>query len=313
MSKFKLPANVTRTFGKIGFQLKKHSPEILIVTGVVGTVASAVLACKASTKVTGVIDDTKQKLDAIKQCEANPETLPEPYSKEDARKDRVIVYAHAAKDLGKLYGPALTLGAASIACIFASNNILRKRSAAIAAAYATVDSSFRDYRKRVVDRFGEELDKELRFNIKPEEVQETVVDEDGKEKTVTKTVYKAEIDKTSDYARFYDDGCTGWTKNPEFNLMFLKRQQDFANELLQAKGYLFLNDVYELLGIPKSVAGQHVGWVYSMKKDHKGDNYVDFGLSNTNRRDVRDFVNGYERVVLLDFNVDGNILYYFEK
>lgn len=312
MSKFKLPANVTRTFGKIGFQLKKHSPEILIVTGVVGTVASAVMACKASTKVTGVIDNTKKQLEAIKECEANPNSLPQPYSKEDARKDKIIVYANTAKDLGKLYGPALTVGAASIACIFASNNILRKRGAAMAAAYATIDSSFKDYRNRVIDRFGEDLDKELRFNIKPQEVEEKVIDENGEEKTVTKTVYTAEIDKYSDYARFYDDGCNGWTKNPEFNLMFLKRQQDFANELLQAKGHLFLNDVYEMLGIPKTQAGQNVGWWYDLK-DPNIDNYVDFGLYDTNKKSTRDFVNGYERVIILDFNVDGNIMHHFNK
>ena len=312
MSKFKLPANVTRAFGKIGFQLKKHSPEILIVTGVVGTVASAVLACKASTKVNGVIDDAKEKLEAIKQCEEHQMALLEPYSKEDAKKDRLIVYATTAKDLGKLYGPALTLGAASIACIFASNNILRKRSAAIAAAYATIDNSFKDYRKRVVDRFGEELDKELRFNIKPKEVEEVVVDENGKETTVTKTVYTAETG-VSDYARFFDATCPGWTKNPEFNLMFLKRQQDQANEVLQAKGFIFLNEVYEMIGIMPTQAGQQVGWWYD-PKNPEIDSYVDLGIySKSGLHNNREFVNGIEAVCLIEPNVDGNILYHFEK
>lgn len=310
MGKIKLPANVTRAFGKLGFELKKHAPEILVVTGVIGGVASTVLACKASTKVSGVIEKAKKDLAVIEDCAAHPETLPEPYTKEDAKKDKLTVYAHTGLELAKLYGPAVTLGAASITCVLASNNILRKRSVAMAAAYTTIDNGFKEYRQRVVERFGEDLDKELKYNIKNKEVEEIVVDENGKE-TVQKTVIKeASLNEKSDYARFFDDGCNGWSKNPEFNLMFLKRQQSWANDMLKVKGYLFLNDVYEMLGIPKSQAGQNVGWIYSKKPDHKGANYVDFGIYESWNKDA---VNGYERTFILDFNVDGNILYHFEK
>ena len=179
---------------------------------------------------------------------------------------------------------------------------------ALAAAYATVDKSFKDYRKRVVERFGEELDRELKYNIKAKEIEETVVDEKGKEKTVKKTVEVVDPNEYSEFARFFDDGCLGWTKNPETNLFYVKCQQNYANEKLKSQGYLFLNDVYDMFGIPRTKAGQIVGWIYDKDNvDGDNDNFVDFGIFNPKNGKARDFVNGHERVILMDFNVDGNI------
>lgn len=297
---------VARSFNRFGFKFKKHSPEILIVAGIAGAVTSAVMACKATTKVSEIIEETNKTVETIHQVQNDPE-MADKYSEEDAKKDLAITYVQTGVKLAKLYGPSIVLGAVSIGCILASNNIVRKRNMALAAAYATIDSSFKDYRKRVVDRFGKELDRELKYNVKAQEIEEVVVDENGKEKTVKKTVNAVNPTDISDYARFYDDGCAGWDKDPEMNLMFLRQQQNHANELLQRKGHLFLNEVYDMLGIPRTKAGQIVGWIYD-EKCPVGDNFVDFGLYDIYNEKVRDFVNGYERTVLLDFNVDGNIL-----
>ena len=196
----------------------------------------------------------------------------------------------------------------SITSILVGHNILRKRNLALAAAYTAIDTSFKAYRGRVVERFGKELDKELRYNIKAKEVEETVIDEKtGKEKVVKKTIAVVDPNEYSDYARFFDDGCNGWSKDPEFNLMFLKQQQSYANDLLKTRGHLFLNEVYDLLGIQRTKAGNIVGWIYD-EKNPVGDNFVDFGIYDINRPKNRDFVNGYERTIILDFNVDGDIL-----
>ena len=234
------------------------------------------------------------------------ETKPEKYSEEDFQKDTVIVYTQTAVKLAKLYGPSVVIGAASIACIIGSHNILTKRNAALAAAYTAVDKTFKEYRNRVVDRFGKEVDKQLRYNIKAKEFEETTVDENGNEKTETVTKDVAEI-HSSDYAKFFDESCPGWTKDAEQNKYFLLCQQNYANEMLKAQGYLFLNDVYKLIGVPATRAGQIVGWVYD-EKNPVGDNYVDFNIMDINSERARAFVNGYERSILLDFNVDGNIL-----
>ena len=300
--------NATRAFNKTGIKLKKHSPEILVVAGVVGTVTSAVIACKATIKLNDILNESKETIDKIHYAIENPEKLSEEYTEEEGKKDLAIVYTQSVLKVTKLYAPSVILGTLSITAMLTSNNILRKRNVALAAAYTAVNKSFKEYRGRVVERFGKELDHELRYNIKAKEFEEKVIDEKtGKEKTVKKTVEIAEIDQYSDYAKFFDEGCAGWTKDPEKNLFFLRRQQDYANEVLKAKGYLFLNDVYDMLGIPRTKAGQIVGWIYD-EKNPIGDNFVDFGIYDGNKETVRNFVNGYERTILLDFNVDGNIL-----
>lgn len=307
-----MKVNLTNTFSRIGFKLKQRSPEILVAAGVVGIVSSMVLACKASTKVHDILEDTKEQLSQVKQVLEDEKFSKETYSEEDAKKDTTIIYAQTGIKFIKLYGPAIILGSLSIASILTSHNILRKRNIALAAAYTVVDKSFKDYRSRVIERFGEELDHELKYNIKAKEIEEVTVDAKGKEKTKKTTISVVNNDGYSDYARFFDDGCTGWTKDAELNLVFLRQQQDHANEMLKSRGHLFLNDVYYMLGIPKTKAGQVVGWVYD-PEDPVGDNYVDFGLYDIYTHNPREaerksaFVNGYERSCILDFNVDGNI------
>ena len=306
MSKFEIVNTMTRTLNRVGFQIKKHSPEILAVAGTVGVVASSVMACKATTKLNGILEESKENIESVHGY-IEEHGFSEKYTEEDSKKDLAILYTQTGVKLVKLYAPAVILGTLSITAMLTSNKILRKRNIALAAAYTTIDKGFKEYRERVVERFGKELDKELRYNIKAQEVTETIATGDGGEETVTKTVEVANPNEYSTYARFFDDGCPGWTKDPEFNLMYLRRQQDYANELLKTKGHLYLNEVYDILGLPRTKAGQIVGWVYD-EKHPVGDNFVDFGIYEQNRPKSRDFVNGYERTILLDFNVDGNIL-----
>lgn len=300
-------SKLTRTLNRVGLKLKKHSPEILVVTGVVGTVASAVMACKATTKIDEVLAETKDNIDKTKDY-VEKKGFSEKYTEEDYKKDLTIFYTKGGLELVKLYAPSVALGALSITAILSGHNVLRKRNVALAAAYATIEKGFKEYRGRVVERFGEELDRELKYNIKAKEVEETTVDEKtGEEKITKKTVNVADPNKYSTYARFFDDGCTGWTKDPEYNLMFLKNQQRYANDLLKSRGHLFLNEVYDMLGIPRTKAGQVVGWIYDEEYPN-GDNFVDFGIYDLYNEKARDFVNGYERTILLDFNVDGDIM-----
>lgn len=308
MAKLEIMNTVTRSLHRAGFKFKKHSPEILVGAGIVGVVGSAVMACKATTKLDEVLEEPKEKIEKIHELMENPDMVPEgkEYTEEDGKKDLTIMYTQSAVKVVKLYAPAVILGTVSIAAILGGHHILRKRNLALAAAYATIDKGFKEYRGRVIERFGEELDKELKYNIKAKEIEETVVNEDGSGNTVKKTVNVADPNTTSDYARFFDDGCNGWTKDPEFNLMFLKDQQRYANDLLKTRGHLFLNEVYDMLGIPRSTAGAVVGWVYD-EKHPVGDNFVDFGIYDLYNEKKRDFVNGYERTILLDFNVDGEI------
>lgn len=304
----KFSEKLTRTLGKTKFQLKKHSPEILVISGVVGVVVSGVLACKATTKASDVLEEHHERMNQIhKVTELSKEVENVSYDENDLKKDTTLVYLQTGLKFAKTYALSIGIGVMSITCILVGHNILRKRAIAVAAAYNTLSESFKAYRNRVVERFGDEVEHELRHGIKAEEVEEKVVDEEGNEKTVKKTVDIIDPNKISDYARIFDDGNIGWEKDAEHNLAFLKMQQNYANHILTTRGYLFLNEVYEMLGFNKTKAGQVVGWFYD-EKNPIGDNFVDFGIYKGESPAARNFVNGYERTVLLDFNVDGYIL-----
>lgn len=292
--------SLTVAFGRGGLLLKKHSPEILMVTGVVGIVASTVMACKATLRVNEVLDEAKEKLNKVANAVVN---LPEDkYSSEDAMKDKTIIQVQTAVEFAKLYGPAILVGVASIGCILGAHGIMKKRNLALVAAYKAIEKSFKDYRKRVIEEFGEEKDRLLKNGIVQTKVSVMEIDENGKTKKSQKIVESMDPNGLSQYARFFDESSINWDKSSEHNLMFLKCQQNYANDLLRSRGHIFLNEVYDLLGIPRSQAGAIVGWT---KDVAFGDGFVDFGIFDVNNGAARDFVNGYERAILLDFNVDG--------
>jgi hypothetical protein len=299
-NKTEIMKSVNGVASKTVMKLKKHSPEILVVAGIAGTVVSAVLACKATTKVAEILDETKGTLDTIHEGMEIGAINGQEYTTEDGKKDTVVVYAQTGAKLAKLYGPAIILGTLSITSILASNNILRKRNVALGAAYAAIDKSFKEYRGRVIERFGEQVDTELKYGIKAKKFEEIEVDpETGKEKKVKKTVMVADPNLQSDYAVYFDSKSRNYETNPDYNRMFLKAQQAFANDKLQTRGHLFLNEVLDDLDLPRTPTGQIVGWT----KDGP-DGYVNFRIVEV-ERETED--GRHEPALLLDFNVEGNI------
>lgn len=299
-NKTEIMKSVNGVASKAVMKLKKHSPEILVVAGIAGTVVSAVLACKATTKVAEILDETKGTLDTIHEGMETGAINGQEYTTEDGKKDTVVVYAQTGVKLAKLYGPAIILGTLSITSILASNNILRKRNVALGAAYAAIDKSFKEYRGRVIERFGEQVDTELKYGIKAKKFEEIEVDpETGKEKKIKKTVMVADPNLQSDYAVYFDSKSRNYETNPDYNRMFLKAQQAFANDKLRTRGHLFLNEVLDDLDLPRTPAGQIVGWT----KDGP-DGYVNFRIVEV-ERETED--GRHEPALLLDFNVEGNI------
>lgn len=296
---------------KLGYRailhLKKVSPELMLAGGVIGIVGAGVWACINSAKNTpNIIEETHEELDAIEQS-VNENRLDVAVE----RKEVFKVYAHQTFKLVRNYAGPLALGGASLALIIGSHCVLNRRYLGATAAYTAVEEAYRAYRDRVRKAIGEEEEKRLYLNTSErDDIPVKEVNPETNEAIVsTKSGIIVNPDfKCSQYAKFFDENSTQWQKDPEYNLMFLRAQENYANNLLTARGHLFLNEVYDMLGLPRTQAGALVGWV----KDSNHDGYVDFGLYNVYRdiqrgEKVRDFVNGYERSVLLDFNVDGII------
>lgn len=303
--------NVKALALRTGLKIKKYSPEILMVTGVITFIGTIVVACKQTTKAGEILDDHKRQMDEIKDVidlSDKGELIDDDgddieYSPEQIKKDKMNVWAHTGVKFTKLYLPAAGLAALSLASFLASNKILKGRYIATLAAFNAVSDAFEKYRKRVRDEGGAELDRHYMYGAEYDRISVEKIDEDGKKHKEKETVEN--IDSTmagSLYSRFFDQSCADWDKNPEFNMMFLKAQETIANNMLHERGHIFLNEVYDLLGFERTSAGAMVGWV-----DGLGDSYVDFGLYNQDNIATRRFVNGLENVILLDFNVDGVI------
>lgn len=290
-----VPESASQAFGRTGLVLQKYSPQILIGVGIVGVGVAGVLACKATLKVEDVVKKAEEGKQAAKDLKH--EKTAEEYSSTQYNKDIAGVYGEFAWDLAKLYGPALTLAGLSIGCIVTAHGIQNRRIVALGAAYKASEQTIAELRKRIADEFGEDAERDIRHGVKTEVVK----NEDGTEETVVSSVDPLGV---SMYARFFDETNKNWNKDPEYNLVFLRGQEEYANQRLRTRGHVFLNEIYDALGMPRSKAGQQVGWALSTD----GDNFIDFGIYNFKRPAARTFVNGEEDSILLDFNVDGDIL-----
>ena len=312
MNKLELLSTVKRGLGTLSLGFKRNSPAIFLAAGVVGIVGSTVLACKATLKIDDVLAAPREGLEKINDY-VDEHGYTENYTKRDVTEDKIKCYGKAIVGMAKIYSPAILLGGLSLASILTSHKIMSKRNFALATAYTALSDTFKKYRDNTKERFGEDIDKELLHGVKERVVEKPVVDENGEVVGTKKEVVKATgYEDISDFAKFFDEACHDWSEDPNRNLIYLKAQQNHANEILKARGHLFLNEVYEMLDIPITDEGQVVGWIYD-PSDPTRDNYVDFGIYESKRVGNREFVNGHDNVVLLDFNVDGVILNKFKK
>ena len=285
-----LPNTITNTLGRTSLSAQRNSPALFMGVGIFGMVSSTVLAARATLKLEDILDGAQKNLSTAKTLQH------EEYSEADRRRDISLIYTKTALQVAQIYAPAALVGVASIVALTRSYHILNGRNAALMSAYAAVDQAFRQYRERVVSELGEEQDRIFRHGS--EEVD--ILDSETGKKT---TVARVAPGSPSMYARFFDEYSSSWCKEPEYNLVFLRAQQNYANDLLLSRGHIFLNEVYDMLGLSRSSAGAVVGWVVS---PNDSDNFVDFGVF-TGNQGSRDFVNGREGSILLDFNVDGVI------
>lgn len=277
-----IPEGLARTIGRQILIARKNSPRTMFIGGIIGVGVSTVLACKATLRLEEKVDDFKKEVESIHDEKGPP------------RKELAVAYVRGSYSLVRLYSPAIILGGVSIGLLGASHVTLTRRNASLTAAYSALQYSFDQYMLRVKDELGADKERDIHHGVTNETV--TI---DGK-KTV---VAVSDPNKRSVYSRIFDEYNRNWVKNPELNRLFVQCQQTYLNHLLQARGHVFLNEAYDALGIDHSSAGAVVGWVIS-KGEGAGDNYIDFGLYEVASSG---FVNGYERSILLDFNVDGVI------
>lgn len=260
---------------------RKHGPVILTGCGIAGFLTTNILVARAALKAQEPVSKLRLKFGRL------PDMTP---------KERKEIREDVGRDvlaIAKIYAPAVAAGSVSVFCLVAGHGMMRQRQAALMAAYSAVQQAYEAYRERVRKEIGGEKELELYQGVAVRDPAEPGL--------------PCEIDYDdrlpSPYARFFDQMSPNWKKTPEYNLLFVHQMQQHANDRLRAYGFLFLNEVYEDLGIPRSQLGQLVGW----KLGNGGDDFVTFGIHDIFDDNARAFVNGVEGVILLDFNVDGPI------
>ena len=275
---------VTRLAGRAGLVLSKHAPTILTAAGTAGFIGTTILASKATLKVEETVAEEAALL--VKVHEAHDAGKLED---RDALRDKVILYTRMTTKLAKLYAPALILGAASIVSLATGHGIMLKRNASLAAAYAAVDQAFKTYKKKVESKFGKEAVLDALVSVPQEDLT--------KDEMTLEAV--TAVDGVSPYGVIFDEDNHNWSADEDLAKLHLDCQQQYANDILQTRGHIFLNEVYKMLGFPHTPAGAVTGWV----KGH-GDDFVDFNIfdgmfegEDKNGRTVTKWA--------LDFNVDG--------
>ena len=289
MELVKFKTDLARSFGRVNLQLQKHSPEILLGVGLVGMVVAAVMAAKATLKVDEVIEEHNEALERA--------DIPE-------EKTATMVYVNTGLELAKIYGPSVGLGALSIAAILASHGVMANRQVSLAAAYNLMVNGFNAYRQRVVEELGLDKDQDFLLGIREEMVKDVETDADGN----TKKVKKSKVTMNGDplfYARMFDTSNPNWKVDANLNMAWLESQERWLNDKLIIRGYLFLNEVWEDLGMSPRPEGQLVGWILrspeQMKKEHR-DGYISLGLNNKMNMSGQAYSDGG---ILINPNVDG--------
>lgn len=306
MKKTELATKAGQILVKTKLGIKKHSPEILVVTGIGAGIIAAIIACKQTIKANNIIAEARknlQNIEDVKELAANNEVE---YTEENEQEDRKTIGMQVTVGMVKTYALPVGLGILSITCILAGHHILKKRNVALAAAYSALSTDFMNYRKRVVNKYGKDVDFMLKNGLEKQIVANQVIDpETGEVKETKEEVLTYEGDKLSQYARVFDEvGSTQWTPSADHNRAFLLMEQNYFNERIRTRGYIFLNEVYERLGFRPTKAGSVVGWVYQ-NADYEG---IDFGIFTAHTQKAAEFLEGTEPSIILDFNVQGDIL-----
>lgn len=299
--------NLTNTLSRVGTAalrtLEHHAPKILLGTSIVCGIGATVTACKATLKLPETMKEITENVEAAKAIEVEE-------GEQDATKNKEVVksYISGGIKLAKLYGPSVGLTVTSVACALAGNRMMNQRYAGALAALGSTEKMFDNYRKRVVEEFGEEKDTQFANGIREVVTDEPVLNKDGTPKTdkngEVKTTKKTSVEydpSVNKYSRMFDEVSTkAWDPNPDYNVSTLLGRQQYFNDMLHSHRYLFLNTVYKELGYPITAYGQDMGWIID---DDTPNAVVDLGLydfTNSGKRRIED-IDKYTNACLLTF------------
>lgn len=215
---------------------KRNGSTILTCVGGVGVVATAVLAVKATPKAMKLIKDAEKE------------------------KGEKLTKLEVVKTAGPAYIPAAVTGTATIACIFGANVLSKRQQASLASAYALLDNSYKEYKGKVSELYGEDS-------------HDRVIGELAKDKYDEEEVIK--VDEEDDRQRLFYDSFSG--RYFETTIEKVQQAEYEINRDLSMRDYATVNEFYAYLGLDPIPGGDDLGWSTGMNFDYYWQSWIDFG------------------------------------
>lgn len=302
-----------KSFGaKAGVKLVKHLPHILVGVGIVSITAGTVEAVKKSKKLEPIIEDHEKESERIKENKKLAEEKKAIYTRKDEAEELCKLYVSTTGRIIKTMAVPIMLYSGGVVCVIAGHKMLYTRYLGVVAAYTGLQKSYSEYRRKVVEDLGVDDDLYFAHGMMPETVKVKETDENGEEHEVEKKIHRsASANELGPYAVFFDDMYSSmWTPNPIDNLATIKYYQDWYNQRLEHRKFVYYHEILRDLGIwdrlpdekQKQLVG--LGWVWGA-----GDNYISLGIFDTDKVIQSDALKethmGYEPSVLIDPNLDG--------
>ena len=284
--------DMKKILATVKFFGKKYAPELLLGTAAVAGTACIVTSCRATIKAKKSLEEHQERKLLIAD-KLQTEEITSEESKVEMRKEIVKVGLELAKE----YAIPFSLYTATIGCVLGSYKIQKSRLQAISATLSAMSAAYTSLVTRLKNGAEHGLTAE---EVLKGKVAFPETDEDGNP-TGEVNVMTLKHPNNNPFKFRFDRYSTAWEHHHFSNECILKAEENWANTALELNGYLFLNDVLDRLGIPKTKAGQILGW----RKDGDGDGFVDFGVVDCQTLvGVEYDDNAFE----LNFNVDGDIL-----
>ena len=285
----KIKDTLVKGLNKTKYLYNKHDSAIWLGVSLIAGAATIGLTVKATLDVKEITSETSKNNNV---------------TDEEAKKNKTV----KVKKIVKAVAPAVATGLVAGSAALVSHKKLKAKYVAVCAAYKTLDTSFKEYRKRVADKYGEDAEREIRYNIHDEVITETEVDEKGNKKEVQKTVKVSDPNLKSDYAMYFTEE-TSENAQPvaDYNETYIKAASNYWTTVLQAKGFVTLNDVRHYIGMKYDSrleqAGMVVGWKYD-KDAPVSDNIIDLRPTIVYVKQDNGIM---KKTLVIDPNVQGEI------
>ena len=220
----KVPNELVKACKQAELYFKRNSSTFLTFVGAVGVIGTAVTAVKATPKALLILNEAKEE------------------KGEELTKFEMIRVA------GTIYIPSVLIGLSTICCIFGANVLNKRQQAALTSAYALLENSYKEYRQKAKEIYGEEADVQIR---------ESIVKDKAKDDWNAYVPGLKSLDIQDDICLFYDEiGGRYFESTPSkvFNAEY------HLNRNFALKGCASLNEFYDFLGLDYAEEGDALGW-----------------------------------------------------